>query len=79
MGGSTTGAQAIAELDVLTAPILANVPRFEGSQSEYDVKLYQKFAGNFADETKPIKTRLAGLHGLITLMKKDHYIVIHIN
>jgi hypothetical protein len=70
LGASPQGAQAIAELEVLTAPILANVPRFEGSQSEYDVKLYQKFAGDFANGEKPIKTRLAALNGLITLMKK---------
>lgn len=70
LGSSTEGAQAIAELEVLTAPILANVPRFEGAQSDYDVKTYQKFAGDFANAEKPIKTRLAALQGMITLLKK---------
>lgn len=70
IGASTSGAQAIAQLEPLVYPILANVPRFEGPQSEYDVKTYQKAAGDFANAEKPIATRLAALQGLITLLKK---------
>lgn len=69
-GKSTEGAQAIAQLDPLVYPILANVPRFEGPQGEYDVKVYQKAAGAFSDSEKPIGTRLAALQGMITLLKK---------
>ena len=70
IGASTEGAQAIAQLEPLVYPILANVPRFEGSQSEYDVKTYQRAAGDFANPEKPVKTRLAALQGMITLLKK---------
>lgn len=69
-GKGTEGANAIAKLDPLIYPILANVPRFEGAQSEYDVKTYQKAAGDFADSSKPIATRLAALQGIVTLLKK---------
>jgi hypothetical protein len=70
IGQSTTGAQAIAQLEPLSYPLLANVPRFEGPQSDYDVKTYQKAAGDFANPEKPIATRLAALQGMITLLKK---------
>ena len=69
-GKGTEGAQAIANLEPLTYPLLANVPRFEGAQSDYDVKTYQKAAGDFANPEKPIATRLAALQGMITLLKK---------
>jgi len=69
-GKGTEGAEAIAELEPMIYPILSNIPRFEGAQSEYDVKVYQKAAGDFADSTKPVKTRLAALQGMISLLKK---------
>jgi hypothetical protein len=70
IGKGTDGAAAIAQLEVLSYPILANVPRFEGPQSDYDVKIYQRAAGDFANPEKPVKTRLAALQGMITLLKK---------
>ena len=69
-GKSTEGAAAIAKLEPLVFPLVANVPRFQGSQSDYDVKMYQKAAGNFADSTQPAATRLAALQGMIQLLKK---------
>ena len=69
-GKGTEGAQAIAELEPMVYPLIANVPRFQGSQSDYDVKMYQKAAGDFANSEKPVKTRLAALQGMITLLKK---------
>jgi hypothetical protein len=69
-GKGTEGAQAIAELEPLVYPLVANVPRFQGSQSDYDVKMYQKAAGDFANAEKPVKTRLAALQGMISLLKK---------
>jgi hypothetical protein len=70
IGASTTGAQAIAELEPLVYPLVSNVPRFQGSQSDYDVRMYKQAAGDFANPEKPIKTRLAALQGMITLLKK---------
>jgi hypothetical protein len=69
-GKGTEGAQAIAQLEPLVYPLVANVPRFQGSQSDYDVKMYQKAAGDFANGEKPIATRLAALQGMISLLKK---------
>jgi len=70
IGSSPTGAQAIAKLDVLGGVILQNVPRFEGAQSDADVKAYKAMAGDLANGNKPVATRLAALDGLVMLMKK---------
>jgi len=70
IGASTNGAQAIAELEPYVYPIVSNIPRFEGAQSDYDVKQYQRAAGDFANAEKPVKTRLAALQGMISLLKK---------
>jgi hypothetical protein len=69
-GKSTEGAAAIAKLEPLVYPLVANVPRFSGSTSDYDIKMYQKAAGDFADSTKPVETRLAALQGMVQLLKK---------
>lgn len=69
-GVGTEGAKAIAQLRPLVYPILANIPRFEGPQSEYDVQLYQTAAGDFANPKEPPEVRLAALQGMITLLKK---------
>ena len=70
LGASTKGAQAIAQLEVLAYPILSNVPRFEGAQSDYDVKNYMKAAGDFANPEKPVNTRLAALKAMTTILQK---------
>ena len=70
IGASTKGAQAIAQLEVLAYPILSNVPRFEGAQSDYDVKNYMRAAGDFANPDKPVNTRLAALQAMVTILKK---------
>jgi len=69
-GGSTKGAEASAQLKVLGAKILQNVPRFEGPQSDKDVASYKEAAGNLADSTLPIKQRSAALKTIIDLNKK---------
>jgi len=70
IGKSTDGAKAIQQLKILSYPILANVPRFEGPQSDYDVQVYKQAAGDFANDKLPIDTRLAALQGMISLLKK---------
>ena len=69
-GASTKGAQAIAELNVLSGLILNNVPRFEGPQSDRDVAEYMRQAGALNDASQPVKTRLAALNAIVTLLKK---------
>ena len=70
IGKSTDGAKAISQLKTLSYPILANVPRFEGPQSDYDVQIYKSAAGDFANDKLPVETRLAALQGMISLLKK---------
>lgn len=69
-GVGTKGQQAIARLQPMIYPILANVPRFEGPQSDYDVQVYKQAAGDFGNSKLPVETRLAALQGIVTLMKK---------
>jgi hypothetical protein len=69
-GKGTEGAQAIAKLEILSGPILANVPRFEGPQSDRDVAEYKRQAGDFANAKKPIEVRLAALDAMIAILKK---------
>jgi hypothetical protein len=58
-GISTEGAQASAQLRLLAAKLIANVPRFEGPQSNIDVQFYREAAGDLANENLPVDTRLA--------------------
>jgi hypothetical protein len=69
-GAGTKGAQAIDKLNVMSFPFVYSIPRFEGPQGEKDVEIYEKAAGAFGDETKPISRRLAALQGMIFMLKK---------
>jgi len=69
-GVGTQGAQSIAKLEVLAYPLLANVPRFEGPQSDYDVQTYMKAAGDFSNDKKPASVRLAALQAMVSVLKK---------
>ena len=69
LGASTTGSQAIRQLEVLAAPLVQMVPRFEGAQSDRDVQMYVRQAGDFSNPDKPVKDRLAALQGMIKLLK----------
>lgn len=69
IGKSPKGAQAIAKLETFASPLVSMVPRFEGSQSDRDVQMYQKQAGDFANPKLPIATRLAALQGMIKLLQ----------
>ncbi len=70
VGVGTQGAQNIARLEVLGYQLLSNVPRFEGPQSELDVKLYQQAAGDLANSSKPVNVRLAALDSIVMMLKK---------
>lgn len=69
IGSSPNGAQAIAQLQPLAGRLVSYVPRFEGAQSDRDVIMYQKQAGDFANPELPVKERLAALQGMVKLMK----------
>lgn len=70
VGVSTPGAQATARLKLLAAKLIANVPRFEGPQSNIDVKFYREAAGDLANDQLPVQTRLAALQTLRDLNEK---------
>jgi len=70
IGKSTEGSKAIARLNVLSYNILANIPRFEGPQSDIDVQMYKQAAGALNDKTLPIEDRLAALDALRTILQR---------
>lgn len=53
VGLSTKGAQAAAELKVIQASLMTNMPRMEGPQSDKDVQLYREAAGQVGDSMVP--------------------------
>lgn len=69
-GISTPGSKATAGLNVIAAQLVQKVPRFEGPQSDKDVQSYRDAAGNLADATKPVATRLAALRTMRALDAK---------
>lgn len=70
LGRSTDGAQITAGLKAIAGQLTANVPRMEGPQSDKDVQLYREMAGNLADDTLPVQTRLSALQTIRLLNQK---------
>lgn len=70
VGISTDGAEATAQLKTLSGQLVALMPRMEGPQSNIDVEMYKEMAGNVADPTIPIETRLAALDTIEKLNQK---------
>lgn len=52
-GAAPKGAQASAQLKVLQAGLMLNMPRMEGPQSDRDVELYRQAAASLGDDTVP--------------------------
>ena len=46
------------------------MPKMSGPQSDKDVQMYREMAGELADDTKPIQTRLAALQTIEQLNNK---------
>lgn len=61
IGVSTAGAEAGDKLRVIGGYLTSKVPRMQGPQSDYDVKLYQEMAGRVGDTSLPIARRQAAL------------------
>lgn len=71
VGGMTpAGAEAASKLKTISGWMVANVPRMEGPQSNFDVLNYQQMAAQVGDETQPVKRRLAALTTLENLQAK---------
>ena len=70
IGQSTPGAQRAGQLESLSGWLVANVPRMEGPQSNFDVQNYMTMAGKIGDRTVPVKERLAALDQVRKLQQK---------
>src|SRR6185436_119047 len=70
LGYAQESAQAVAQLKVLQAGLMTNMPRMEGPQSDADVKLYQQAAAQIGDTTIPVETRAAALDTIDYLQRK---------
>lgn len=69
-GGTTDSAQVASQLETLSGWMVANVPRMEGPQSNFDVENYRVMAAKVGDRTTPIAERLAALQILEDLQRK---------
>lgn len=67
---SDEATQADKQLSVLSANLVANVPRMEGPQSDKDVNMYKEAAGDIGNISKPYEDRLAALKIIESLNKK---------
>lgn len=69
-GQSTTGDQAIAQLKVLQANLMTNMPRMEGPQSDRDVQLYREAAGEIGDANVPRGRKRAAVKMIAAIQEK---------
>jgi hypothetical protein len=58
-GGSTQGAQAVAQLKAIQGALVSKMPKMSGPQSDKDVLLYREMAGQVGDATIPVPQRQA--------------------
>jgi hypothetical protein len=70
VGSAPKGANEAARLEALSGWLVANVPRMEGPQSNFDVQNYQTMAGLIGDRTKPISVRQGALKEVIRLQEQ---------
>jgi hypothetical protein len=63
------GDVAAAQMEVVAHLARMAVPRFEGPQSEYDAKLYERASGQLADPNTPTQTKRAAAQTLIDMLK----------
>lgn len=69
-GTSTTGDQAIAQLKIVQANLMTNMPRMEGPQSDRDVQLYREAAGEIGDPNVPRARKKAALKMIEAINQK---------
>lgn len=69
-GKSTKGAEAAQRLKALGGWLVANVPRMEGPQSNFDVANYQVMAADVSNDKLPLARRRAALESIETMMQE---------
>jgi hypothetical protein len=70
IGKSDESTQANRQLQLISGWMVANVPRMEGPQSNFDVQNYREMAATVGDSTIPVADRLAALKQLRSLQNK---------
>jgi hypothetical protein len=70
VGYSPPGAKTAAQLESLSGWLVANVPRMEGPQSNFDVQNYMTMAGKVGMRDVPVGERLAALEVVESLQRK---------
>ena len=70
-GQETEGSQATASLKTIAGELTGLVPRFEGPQSDADVKLYKEMAGDLANDALPRGVRLAALETMVQMHRDN--------
>lgn len=69
VGMSSRAADAAAAIPPIADLVLKMVPRFEGPQSDRDVKVYEKAAGELSNSSLPNVQRLAAAREILRLMR----------
>lgn len=69
-GKATEGAKATAQLKVIQAGLMLNMPRMEGPQSDRDVALYREAAASVGDSTVPRGIKQAALKTIRSIQDK---------
>lgn len=67
---STEGSRATARLKLLAAKLIANVPRFEGPQSNIDVQFYREAAGDLANANLSVGERQAAAELMLEIAQR---------
>lgn len=70
IGSPTNSSLATNKLKTISGWLVSNVPRMEGPQSDYDVKIYQQMAGDIADPTKTREERIAAYNTIKQIVSK---------
>lgn len=70
-GVTTKGAEAAQRLKALGGWLVANVPRMEGPQSNFDVANYQVMAADVSNDRLPVERRLAALDAIKKMMQNQ--------
>jgi len=70
VGISTEQSKAASQLETLAGWMVANVPRMEGPQSNFDVENYKTMAAKVGNSSIPVEERLAALDILEQLQMK---------
>lgn len=69
-GYATNKSKADGALNVISAGLTSNVPRFEGPQGVLDVQLYKQAAADVGNSLIPYQKRIAALNTVIELNQK---------